>query len=74
MNASQPADRLARALRARQGRPQLDLHPSTTYEVVTRQMVEDMARELAAVRQRVDSLFYVVVAAIIADVLVRLLA
>ena len=72
MRAGESADKLARTIRRhRQSRP-VNLDPATTYEVVTRQMVDDALRELAAVRQRVDSLFYLVIASIAVDVVMRL--
>lgn len=50
----------------------VSLDPATTYEVVTRQMVEDLTREVTAIRQRVDSIFYLVIAAIIGNLLMRM--
>jgi len=35
-------------------------------------MVEDLVREVTATRQRVDSLFYLVVAAVIGEILSRI--
>ncbi|MCS7294695.1 MAG: hypothetical protein NZ761_04795 [Dehalococcoidia bacterium] len=46
--------------------------PQTAYELVTRQMVEQLARDLAEVRRRVDQLFTTVVGAILLELLVRL--
>lgn len=70
-SAKHPTERLAKLVRERRARPPLNLDPATTYEVVTRQMVEDIVREVTAVRQRVDSLFYLVIAAIAGNVLLR---
>lgn len=71
--SERPADRLARLVRDRQpDRKVVDLSPATAHEAVTRQMVVDLAGEIGDLRRRVDSLFYLVVAAIVADVLGRL--
>lgn len=67
-----PADRLAYLVRQR--KEGVDLAPSSAYEAVTRQMVSDLAREIGYLRRRMDTLFYVVVSAIVVDVLGRLLA
>lgn len=69
-----PADKLVDLFRARstERREMVDLNPASAYEAVTRQMVNDLAREIADMRRRLDSLFYVVVSAIIVDVLLRL--
>jgi len=67
--------RLARVLLGRRPEPPrrpVDLDPASVYEVVTRQMVEDLVREVTATRQRVDSLFYLVVAAVIGEILSRI--
>jgi hypothetical protein len=72
MSADESADRLARTIRRGRRRRAVNLDPATTYEVVTRQMVDDALRELATVRQRVDSLFYLVIASIVVDVVMRL--
>lgn len=71
-----PADRLAYLLRQRgqERKEGVDLAPSSAYEAVTRQKVSDLAREIGYLRRRVDALFYVVVSAIIVDVLGRLVA
>ena len=72
--SERPADRLPELLRAQaRKRPSaIDLGPSTTYEAVTRQMVNDLVREIGELRRRIDALFYVVISAIIVDVLGRL--
>jgi len=48
------------------------LEPTSAHEAVTRQMVEDLARELVALRSRLDSIFYIIVGSIVVDVLLRL--
>lgn len=50
----------------------VNLAPLTTYEVLTRQMVDDLAREVSATRQRVDTMFYLIISSIALDLLLRL--
>jgi hypothetical protein len=71
--SERPADRLAKLVRDR-GEPRkvVDLQPATAHEAVTRQMVYDLTREVGELRKRVDALFYLVVSAIVVDVLGRL--
>lgn len=57
---------------ARTRRRGLDLEPSTAYEVVTRQMVEEVARDLAEIRARLNQLTSLIVGAITMEVLFRL--
>ena len=54
------------------GRAPVDLAPSSTYEALTRQMVEHVAADVAAIRERVDMLFYVVISSVAIEVLLRL--
>jgi hypothetical protein len=71
--ASPQRRRLVRARRVPLDRPPpLNLDPATTYEVLTRQMVDDLTRDVAATRQRVDTMFYLVIGSIVLDVLLRL--
>ncbi len=56
----------------RESRPAPDQALPTTFEAVTRQMVVDVHGELKALRARIDSLFSVVVGAIVLDLLLRL--
>ncbi len=68
--------RLVRTILGRRDPPAhrpLDLDPASVYEVVTRQMVDDLTREVTATRQRVDSLFYLVVAAVLGEILSRMI-
>ena len=69
------ATRQRRAPRRRRPTPDgsapLNLDPATAYEVLTRQMVDDLTREVAATRQRVDTMFYLVIGSILLDVLIR---
>lgn len=46
--------------------------PQSAYELLTRQMVEQLTREVAEVRRRVDQLFTTVVGAILLELLLRL--
>lgn len=59
--------------RPTQSRQPLDLEPASVYEVVTRQMVDDLIREVTAARQRIDSLFYLVAAAVLGEIITRLI-
>lgn len=74
--SERPADRLAYLVRQhrKEQKEGVDLAPSSTYEAVTRQMVSDLGHEIGYLRRRMDTLFYVVVSAIVVDVLGRLVA
>jgi hypothetical protein len=50
----------------------LKLDPATTYEVLTRRMVEDLAAEVAAIRSRIDMMFWIVIVSAVTDALLRL--
>jgi len=50
----------------------VDVQPASVYEAITRQMVIDLTAEIHSVRTRIDSLFSVVVGAILLDLLLRL--
>jgi hypothetical protein len=72
-----PTDRLVdmiRRSRHQERRDTVDLGPLSTYEAVTRQMVEDLGREIGDLKRRIDTLFYVVISAIVIDVLGRVFA
>lgn len=56
----------------RRDKPPLDLDPRSAYEVLTRQMVSGLTEELREIRQRVNGLIFITVAAVIADVVMRL--
>lgn len=45
--------------------------PQTAYEFLTRQMVEQLARDVADVKRRVDQLFTTVVGAVVLELLLR---
>lgn len=75
--SERPADRLALLLRERgqeHNEKGVDLGPASTYEAVTRQMVSDLTREIGDLRRKLDTLFYVMVSAIIVDVVGRLVS
>ena len=62
-------------LRGRGGRrdePPLNLDPRSAYELLTRQMVAALTEELREIRQRVNGLLFITVAAVIADLVMRL--
>ncbi|ACM05673.1 MULTISPECIES: hypothetical protein [Thermomicrobium] len=61
-----------RRLLARRRASQLAERPRTAYELLTRQMVEQLGRDLADLRRRVDQLFTTVVGAILLELLLRL--
>ena len=70
-------ERLTRLVREHGARRQpererVNLEPASAYEAITRQMVDDLVRELSAVRTRLDSLFYIVVGSVVVDVFVRI--
>jgi hypothetical protein len=70
---SEGTQRLGKLMRQRSERKlPLDLEPANAYEVVTRRMVEEVGREVQAVRQRIDGMFYLVITSIAIDVLLRL--
>jgi hypothetical protein len=50
----------------------VDLRPGNAFEAVTRQMVESMAEELREIRNRLNSLIFMMVGAIVLDILTRL--
>ncbi len=58
--------------RAEWARPEIDLDPASVYELLTRQMVGDLAEELREIRLRVNGLVFVTVGAVVADIVLRL--
>lgn len=50
----------------------LDLSPKSVYELVTRQMLEALAADVQKMRERVDALFFLVIASTVVDLLLRL--
>jgi len=66
-------ERLARTLRVMTAeRTALEQEPATVYEIVTRQMVEELARDVRDLRRRIDTLLFMVAAAIVVDLALRL--
>ena len=66
------AESAGRAERAERARPEIDLDPASVYELLTRQMVGDLAEELREIRLRVNGLIFVTVGAVVADIILRL--
>jgi uncharacterized protein YjeT (DUF2065 family) len=58
---------------ARRDEARLDLDPRSAYEVLTRQMVSDMADELRELRLRVNGLIFVTIGAVVTDAVLRLI-
>lgn len=50
----------------------LDLDPRSAYELLTRQMVAELGRELREIRLRVNGLIFVTLGAVLADAMLRL--
>ena len=50
----------------------LDLAPRSTYEVVTRQMVMTLQRDLEEIKSRLNSLMAMVAGAVVVDIILRL--
>lgn len=50
----------------------VDLAPGTTYEVLTRQMVDRLTDDLAEIKSRLDGLLYMLAGAIVLDLVIRL--
>jgi len=63
-------DQLRRVVAGRREQPLPD-RPQTAYELVTRQMVEQLARDVADVKRRLDQLFTTVVGAVVLELLLR---
>lgn len=51
--------------------PTVSLEPATTYEAVTRSMVDSLADDLFEIKSRVNSIFYIVMGSILVDVVGR---
>lgn len=49
----------------------IELAPRSTYEVVTRERLEHMTRDLDEIKTRINSLFYLVIGSIIAEAVLR---
>jgi hypothetical protein len=71
---STPTDRFRQqlaALRETAEPEPVDLRPANAYEAVTRQMVESMASELREIHHRLNSLIFMMVGAILLDIITR---
>ena len=66
------AESAGRTGRSARARPEIDLDPASVYELLTRQMVGDLAEELREIRLRVNGLIFVTVGAVVADIILRL--
>lgn len=67
-------ERLRRAvanLRAAGGAPPLDLTPKSAHEALTRQMVTDLASDLAELKARVNAILWLLAGAVAVDVVLR---
>ena len=51
----------------------IDTGPASTYEVVTRQMVDSLAEDLREIKSRLNALFYALLGGILLDLLGRVL-
>lgn len=51
----------------------LDLRPATTFEAITRQMVETLVEDVREIRTRLNSLIFMVVGAMLIDVIARIM-
>lgn len=51
----------------------VDLRPANAYEAVTRQMVEDIAADVREIKGRLNSLLFMIVAAVLLDIIARML-
>ena len=60
--------------RRREPVPSVDLRPASAYEVVTRQMVESLARDLREIKERLNGLLWMVAGTILAEIVLRLIA
>ncbi len=70
-------ERLRRALdglrrAGQEGMEGIDLTPKSAHEALTRQMVTDLAADLAEVKSRVNAVLWLVAGAVVVDVAMRL--
>jgi len=52
----------------------LDLRPATAFEAITRQMVESLTEELREIKSRLNGLIFMMVGAILLEIVSRMLA
>jgi hypothetical protein len=60
-----------KSLRRLRAHPPVEMRPGSAYEAVTRQMVEGLADDLKEIRGRLNGLLWMVAAAILVDVVMR---
>ena len=81
LDSTERTERLRRAIAAlraagtedRQARPEsVDLTPKSAHEAITRQMVTDLAADVAEVKTRVNAVLWLVAGAVAVDVVMRL--
>lgn len=51
--------------------PIVDLEPRSAYEVLTREKVEHFADEIAEIRHRTNTIFYLLIGSLLLDMLLR---
>lgn len=64
---------VGRQVAGKGARDVVDVRPRSVYEVVTRQMLEELKREVGEVKGRVNTLLWMVAGAIVLDLVVRLI-
>ncbi|CAN5854029.1 hypothetical protein BH24CHL3_BH24CHL3_09340 [soil metagenome] len=52
----------------------IDLRPASAFEAITRQMVESLSAELREIKSRLNGLIFMMVGAILLEIVSRLLA
>lgn len=56
------------------GHDPIDLRPATAFEAITRQMVESLSAELREIKSRLNGLIFMMIGAILLEIVSRLLA
>lgn len=56
----------------RPGRTQIEFGPSTTFEAITREKVENLNQNVTEIRSRVDTIFYLLIGSLLLDVVMGL--
>jgi len=70
-NRGDPAAGLRERVAKWRAGPAVDLTPASAYEVVTRQMVEQLREDLREIKGRLNGLLWMVATAILLDILTR---
>lgn len=60
-------------LPAREESGGVDLAPGSTYEAVTRTMVEELSDDVREIRGRIDAIFWLIAGTIVAELVMRAL-